>query len=73
MTNWLILSGGAFLCFLSLCVLRISAKLRREHVRRRQQEGTPDVPMLLAEALFFVVWFAVFLIGCALITWGWIR
>ena len=74
MTDWLIISGGVFLCFWSLCVLGFSAKLRREHVRRLQEEeGIPDVPMLLSEALYFVVWFAVFLIGCALITWGWIR
>jgi hypothetical protein len=71
--TWFILSGGAFLCFLSLVVLRILAQTRRQYVRTLEEAGIPVAPMLFADVMLFVAWFAVFLIGCALLAWGWIR
>jgi hypothetical protein len=71
--TWIILSGGAFLCLLSLAILRQASRYRRAHVQRLRGHGMSDPPMLLAEAVVFAAWGGVFVAGCGLLIWGWIR
>jgi hypothetical protein len=73
MTDWIILSAGAFLCFLSLKVLRIVIRTRRSYVHTLREIGEGGVPFLPAQVVMLLAWGAVFMVGCALLVWGWVR
>ena len=71
--TWAILSVGFFLCLLGGTILRQVLRLRASYMQSLRQEGVGTVPMLPAQVVMLVGWGAVFLTGCALIGWGWVR
>jgi hypothetical protein len=73
MTDWIILSSGILLCWVSAKILATVAKLRQAYARKLRYRGVDHVPLAAAELLMFLTHGAAFAAGCALIVWGWDR